>query len=73
MMATKADIAVRVLRELKIIALGETAAAEETTVVNEIIDEEHDTLRVEGYAPWELTTVVVQYFIDPSFNATSLT
>lgn len=54
---TKADIATRVLRRIGVLALGQTASSEDSTLVEERVDSAHDELRKAGLAPFALATV----------------
>lgn len=54
---TKSDIATRVLRRLKVLAIGQTASSEDSTFVEERIDSAHDELRKAGLAPFALASV----------------
>lgn len=54
---TKAQLRNRVLRELGVLAAGETATAEDAQVVEELIDTQHAMLARELFVDWTTSTI----------------
>jgi ATP phosphoribosyltransferase len=61
---TKAQLRNRVLRELGVLAAGETAAAEDAEVIEEMIDTQHAMLARELFVDWT-TSAIPQNVFEP--------
>jgi hypothetical protein len=56
-MATPAELAVRVLRKLRVIGASETASAEDLDLAIEGLGEAHSAVEVAGLSDWTLDTI----------------
>lgn len=56
-MATRRELAARVLRKLMVLAAGETASAEDQQLAEEKLEAVHAALQVDGLARWTLQDI----------------